>query len=111
MAITHEWFHKFLPILEKTLGRQMVLPKKKLNSKEEFMKLFGNDDIFIDGTERPINRPKSKKKIKKQYSGKRKRHTRKNVIICNNKRQILCVTPSHDGRIHDKTHTTIQLTG
>jgi hypothetical protein len=102
-SVTHEWFHKFLPILEKTLGRQMVLPKRKLKSKEEFIELFGVEDIFVDGAERPVQRPKSKKKTKKQYSGKKKRHTRKNTVICNKKRQILCVSPTHDGRIHDKT--------
>jgi hypothetical protein len=98
----HAWFHKFLPILEKTLGRSLVLPKRKLNSKEEFLSLFGSEDIYIDGTERPVQRSKSKKKIKKQYSGKKKRHTRKNTVICNGDRRILCVSPTHDGRIHDK---------
>jgi len=24
-------------------------------------------------------------------------------VICNKKRRILCVSPTHDGRIHDKT--------
>ena len=99
----YDWFKRFLPILEKTLGRQMVLPKRKLESKEEFMRLFGSKDVFIDGAERPVQRPKSKKKTKKQYSGKKKRHTRKNTVICNKKRYILCVSPTHDGRIHDKT--------
>jgi hypothetical protein len=102
-SVTHEWFHTFLPILEKALGRQMVMPKKKLESKEQFMRLFGEEDVFIDGTERPVQRAKSKKKIKKQYSGKKKRHTRKNIIICDKKRRVLCVSPTHDGRIHDKT--------
>jgi hypothetical protein len=71
-SVTHEWFHKFLPILEKTLGRQMVLPKKKLESKEEFIKLFGAEDVFIDGAERPVQRPKSKKKLKNSIPEKRK---------------------------------------
>jgi len=50
----------------------MVLPKKKLESKEEFMRLFGVEDVFIDGAERPVQRPKSKKKLKNSILEKRK---------------------------------------
>ncbi|GHU29537.1 hypothetical protein FACS1894152_7860 [Bacilli bacterium] len=41
----------------------------------------GVKDIFIDGTERPVQRPRNNKLQKKRYSGKKKRHTRKNVIM------------------------------
>jgi hypothetical protein len=46
----YAWFKKNLPMLEKTLGRQMFLPKRKLKTKEEFMRLFECEDVFIDGT-------------------------------------------------------------
>ena len=72
-TVTHVWFGKYLPILEKTLKRQLVLPKKKIQSKEEFMSLFGEEDVFIDGTERPVNRPKSKKKTKKAILRKKEK--------------------------------------
>jgi len=71
-SVTNEWFHIFLPALEKTLGRQMVMPKKKLRSEEEFVRLFGDEDVFIDGAERPVHRPKSKKKLKNSIPEKRK---------------------------------------
>ena len=102
-SVTCEWIQKFLPILEKTLGRACVLPKKKISSPEEFFRAFpGIKDIFIDGTERPVQRPKNNDKQKKKYSGKKKRHTRKNTIICDDKKKILCVSGTHDGKIHDK---------
>ncbi|MDR1364312.1 MAG: transposase family protein [Oscillospiraceae bacterium] len=41
--------------------------------------------------------------MKKQYLGKKKRYTRKNIVIYNKKQRILCVSFTHDGRIHDKT--------
>lgn len=42
----------------------------------------------IDGVERPINRPQDKEKQKENYSGKKKRHTRKNVAVSAQKKDI-----------------------
>jgi hypothetical protein len=68
----------FANFLEETFERHLVLQKRKLTSKEEFTKLFDCTDVFIDGTERPIHRPKNKKKHQKNnIPKKKKRHTRK----------------------------------
>lgn len=75
-------------ILEKTLGKKKVLPKRKIRSLQEFMEFIPKEtkDLFIDGTERPIQRPK--KKQGKYYSGKKKRHTRTNLVMSDDKRNI-----------------------
>ena len=40
-----------LPVLEQTLGRQLVLPKRQISSPEEFIKLFpGVKEVFGDAT-------------------------------------------------------------
>ncbi len=76
-------------ILEKTLGRKLVLPVRKMRTLEEFYETFpGAKEVFIDGTERPIQRSKDKKKQKTNYSGKKKRHTRKNIVITTKKKQV-----------------------
>ena len=73
--------HKLTPILEKTLGREMALPKRKISTVEELFAIFPDvRDLFIDGTERPIQRPKDNEKQKENYSGKKKMHIRKNII-------------------------------
>jgi hypothetical protein len=59
-------------------------------------------DVIIDGVERPIQRPKNPKQQRRSYSGKKKRHTRKNTIISTEKRRIILVSPSKNGKIHDK---------
>ena len=41
----------------------------------------GKQDLSIDGTERRINRPKDNEEQKKHYSGKKKTHTVKNIIV------------------------------
>ena len=96
------WTQHLLPILAKTLGRELVLPKRHISSLEEFSKLCpGVKDLFLDGTERPVRRPQKSKLQKKQYSGKKRCHTRKNSIISDENRKILFVSPTKSGQIHD----------
>lgn len=94
---------QLLPILEQALGKSYVLPKRKIKSLSEFSANFGHiKDIFIDGAERPVQRPKNAKKQKKLYSGKKKTHTRKNIVACDQDRKILFLSPTKSGRRHDK---------
>jgi DDE superfamily endonuclease/Helix-turn-helix of DDE superfamily endonuclease len=96
------WTLRLMPLLEKTLGRHMVLPKRQMRSVEEFMSLCPDvKDLFIDGTERPVQRSKKHKLQKKNYSGKKKTYTRKNTVVTNEKREILFISPTKGGRIHD----------
>jgi hypothetical protein len=94
---------KLTKSLEKALGRKIVMPDKKISSMEEFLEKFPEaKDLFVDGVERPIQRPKDKKKQNKLYSGKKKRHTKKSVIVVNEKKRILILTETKSGRRHDK---------
>lgn len=92
-----------LPILETTLRRRLVLPKRQVRSVEEFLHAFPEiRDVFIDGTDRRIQKPVSQKRRKKLYSGKRKTTTRKNIVVSDDKKRILMLTPTKSGRRHDK---------
>ena len=98
----HEWVYEYLPILEKALGRHCVLPLRKISSAEEFKRLYpGVQEVILDGAERPIQRPKNNKNQKKAYSGKKKRHTRKNIYLVNEGKKILYLSPTKSGKIHD----------
>jgi DDE superfamily endonuclease/Helix-turn-helix of DDE superfamily endonuclease len=95
--------HFNLHILERSLGRKIVLPERKINSVEEFLEKFPEArEVFFDGVERRINRPKKPKNQNKTYSGKKKAHTRKNVVIVNSKKRVLVLSPTKSGRRHDK---------
>jgi len=99
-----QWVIRLLPILEKTLGRVTEFPKRKLRSIEEFLEAFPEvKDIFIDGTERRVRNSKKYHKQKKNYSGKKKTHTRKNLVACDEKGRILLLSPTDGGRVHDLT--------
>ena len=98
----HEWVNEYLTILEEALGRHCVLPARKISSAEEFRRLYpGVQEVILDGAERPIQRPKNNKNQKKAYSGKKKRHTRKNIYLVNKEKKILYLSPTKAGKIHD----------
>jgi phage-related protein len=88
--------------LEKALGMAMVLPERRIRSVAEFVEKFLQvKEIIIDGTERPIRRPKDKKKQKECYSGKNRRHTQKNIFIASSQKEILLLFPTYNGKEHD----------
>ena len=90
--------------LEATLGKKLVLPKRQLRNIEEFLKAFPEaKEVFIDGTERPIQRPQDSKRQKEDYSGKKKRHTRKNLIISTRQKRIGFLSKTIGGKEHDFT--------
>lgn len=92
-----------LPVLEMTLGRKLTLPKRHGNSLEEIFRQHpALKDIFIDGTERRVQKPKSLKKRNKLYSGKKKATTRKIVVISDERKRILYMSKTKSGRRHDK---------
>jgi hypothetical protein len=101
-----KWSHLLFSVLEKTLRRKLVLPQRKISSIEEFERLFPEvKEVFADGIERSIQRSKNKKKQQKMYSGKKKQHTRKSIVVADNTRHILVITKQKSGRRHDKRLT------
>lgn len=100
-----EWVHTYQPILESAMGKLPDMPKRRIESMDEFLKLFPNvKRVIIDATERPTVRPKDSEKQKSRYSGKKKRHTLKNTLITDPQtRHTLILLPTVPGSRHDKT--------
>ena len=97
------WMHDLLPILEQTMKRKLVLPQRKISDPEEYFRLYPEaKEVFVDAVERLKQRPKKKKTQNKTYSGKKKAHTRKSVVVTDKNRKILVVTKQKSGRRHDK---------
>ena len=67
-------------------------------SDEELEELIPGNVIIPDGTETPIQRPTDNETQKEFYSGKKKRHTVKNTIICNKDQVIVYVGPNTSGQ-------------
>jgi len=97
------WMHDLLPILEITMKRKLVLPVRRISDPEEYFRLFPEaKEVFVDAVERLKQRPKNKKAQNKTYSGKKKAHTRKSVVVTDKKKRILVLTKQKSGRRHDK---------
>jgi hypothetical protein len=95
--------HFLLKVLERALGKQLVLPVRKITSVQEFFEKFPETkDVFLDGAERPVQKPKDQKRRRKLYSGKKKQTTRKSLLMVNEKKRILLLSPAKSGRRHDK---------
>ncbi len=68
-----DWVHGLLPVLEQTLGYKQALPERKLRSLEEFLEYFPEvGEVILDGTERPVQRPKDPEQQKEHDSGQKK---------------------------------------
>ena len=63
------FIHLFIPLLRKTLSRLGELPKRNPYQLEQLLKNY--DDILLDGTERPIQRPLDYQTADEHYSGKK----------------------------------------
>ena len=57
---------------------------------------------MMEDPERPMQRPKDPEAQKAYYSGKKKQHTVKNNLMINAESKVVLLTPSCEGRIHDK---------
>ena len=96
------WVGDWLPLLEAVLGRVAVLPARQIRSVEEFLQRFPEvHDLFIDGTERPTQRPQQARRQRARYSGKKKRHTVKNIIGNDATKRIVLLGETQGGRVHD----------
>lgn len=99
----NRWMHRLQPVLERALGQEMVLPKRKLTSMEAFIEAFPEvERVILDGTERPIQRAKDYDQQKQDYSGKKKRHTRTHLAAVSPDKRVLIFSQSYPGKDHDK---------
>lgn len=64
----------------------------------------------VDGTERPVRRPQAEPAQREHYSGRRKTHTVKNVVIVAG-RKVRALSATRPGRVHDKRVTEEEWAG
>lgn len=100
----NEWIHELLPILKQALDDLGYAPErdpKKFKKKEQDRK--DTVDSIIDGAERRRQRPKQAEKQALHYSGKKKIHSDKNVVIATaKKKRVSFLSQTYPGKTHDK---------
>jgi hypothetical protein len=98
-----EWIHRLTPILNQALGFEQQLPARKAADVTQVLRQCPGLEFISDGTERPIQRPKDKKRQRECYSSKKKRHTVKNVLISDRRtRKIKALSRTRSGKTNDK---------
>lgn len=106
------WIHYLLPRVYEALEALRLLPCEDAQSYLELLESLLKDAenkadnqkliTKIDGMERQIQRPKHRQEQKYHYSGKKKTHTVKHIVISGENNEILCLGLGYYGSIHDK---------
>ena len=101
---TNYWIHRLLPVLQQALQQMGHAPERDA---AKVCEALGSNPLFkellIDGTERRRQRPKDPQAQKEHYSGKKKAHTDKNLIVSERQTgKVVFLGATVAGTIHDK---------
>jgi hypothetical protein len=99
----NRWIKTLSVVWREALKRGGYLPARESQQLEEELAKLPPSDLILDGTERLRPRPKDPETQKLFYSGKKKAHTVKNLVIVSDESQrIEYLSPTVEGKKHDK---------
>jgi hypothetical protein len=100
----NEWIHFLLPVLAEALDALGVMPEREGQKVARHERHQGEaPDLIVDGVERRRQRPKDPKIQAIHYSGKKKGHFDKNVVVVNTQsKRVSFLSPTLPGSVHDK---------
>jgi hypothetical protein len=98
------WIHQLLPVLQHALTDLGLAPERNASRLVLHpLLLEGAPAMAIDGTERRRQRPTDAQLQKEHYSGKKKAHTDKNILLVNETTsKVVYLGPTIAGKTHDK---------
>src|SRR5258708_27269752 len=100
----NHWIHRLTPILQGALASLGMTPERDGQALEESaLANEGGPDLLIDGTERRRQRPQAGQQQTAHYSGKKKAHTDKNIVVVNrHSKKVVYLSATRPGQVHDK---------
>lgn len=100
----NEWIHKLLPVLAAALDALSVMPERQGQQVAQRERQHtAAPDLIVDGVERRRHRPKDQKIQAIHYSGKKKAHFDKNVVVVNTRsKRVSFLSETLPGSVHDK---------
>jgi len=109
----NRYIRQLLPVLAQALDTLGVMPEQDGPAMAPHERRQGEaQDLIIDGVERRRQRPKRREIQAIHYSGKKKAHTDKNVVVVNTQtKRVSFLSPTLPGSVHDKKladHVRIQ---
>ncbi len=99
-----DWIHFLVPLLATALDELGVLPERDGTQVVRHERRQAEPpDLIVDGVERPRQRPKNRKQQALHYSGKKKLHTDKNIVLVSTRsKRVSYLSPTLPGVVHDK---------
>jgi hypothetical protein len=100
----NEWIHFLLPVLAAALEQLDVMPERDgARVAHQERQSTEAPDLIVDGVERRRQRPKNREKQALHYSGKKKHHADKNVVLVHTQsKRVSYLSPTLPGVVHDK---------
>lgn len=101
---THYWIHHLLPVVQQALADLALAPERDASRvATNPLTWEGAPALAIDGTERRRQRPTAATQQRAHYSGKKKAHTDKNILLVNElSGKVVYLGPTVAGKTHDK---------
>ena len=101
---TNYWIHRLLPVLQKSLREMGMMPERNGRKVSEMIQAVeGGANLSLDASERLLQRPVNIEKQAEKYSGKKKTHTDKNLLLVNeNTKRVVYLSQTVEGKKHDK---------
>jgi hypothetical protein len=98
------WIHRLLPVLQQALADLGHRPERDGSQVVDHrFATEGGAALAIDGTERRRQRPTDEAQQQAHYSGKKKTHTDKNLLLVNETTgKVIYLSPTACGKTHDK---------
>jgi hypothetical protein len=100
----NRYIRQLLPVLAQALDTLGVMPERDGPAVAQHERRQGEtQDLIIDGVERRRQRPKHREIQAIHYSGKKKAHTDKNVVVVNTQtKRVSFLSKTLPGSVHDK---------
>ncbi len=95
------WIHRLAEFLLKTLERLRHVPERNAQALDHLLQ--GCERLYLDGTERPVQRNSDEEEQEKDFSGKKKTHTKENLILCTPTQKVVYLGPTYAGSNVDIT--------
>jgi len=98
------WVHRLLPVLQMSLDELGMKPARVGEQVAGLIEArSGGANLSLDASERLLQRPVNDEKQRAKYSGKKKTHTDKNLLLVNeNTRRVVYLSETVEGKMHDK---------
>lgn len=100
----NRYIRQLLPVLAQTLDKLGVMPERDGQKVARHERRHAEaKDLIVDGTERRRQRPKRREIQAIHYSGKKKVHSDKNVVVVNTQtKRVSFLSQTLPGSVHDK---------